>query len=77
MCMGDLTPVPWRYSHYETGDLGFFDGNFPRTCRSFDKLRAWVDQRNFNESISVKTVYKSDWLERARESYRIYAKDEH
>ena len=39
--MGDLTPVPWRYSKYESNRfLGFIDSNFPRTCGSFDKVFA-------------------------------------
>jgi hypothetical protein len=72
MCMGDLTPVPFRYSPYEAESLnGFIDSNFPRTCRNFDKVRSWVSERN-NGSLVVKPVQRADALARARASFQRY-----
>jgi hypothetical protein len=75
MCMGDMTPVPFRYSPLETGVLkGFIDSNFPRTCRSFDNVRSWVNERNNGGNLTVKQVYRGEEeaLERARKSYKMY-----
>ena len=69
MCMGDLTPAPWRVLINGTRHAGLVDSDNTRTCRSFDKIRAWFWER-FNGSLALPSSHRNDSLERARKSFQ-------
>ena len=66
--MGDLSPAPWTILVNGTYSHGVINGDAPRTCRSFDSIRAWFWER-FNGSLALPSSPRDDAVERAMKSF--------
>lgn len=44
MCTGDLTPIPVIEYDF-LGGFGYVNSDVPHTCRNFDAIRAWTNER--------------------------------
>ncbi|KAF2102100.1 hypothetical protein NA57DRAFT_73537 [Rhizodiscina lignyota] len=64
MCSGDLTPVPTKsYDVLDGVSVRYVNSNYPHTCRNFDSIRNWVDERvvRYDRERNMKKLMHGDY----------------